>query len=76
MSKAKLLEKITDTHTDLNMFASIVTLLEGGHIYSSTPRVQRSVERIIAICQKEQSELLSEHDRAVLSLNLKEHPHG
>ena len=48
---------------DLNTFASIVTILEGGHIYM--PSSYAAVEKIIKICRREQQKRLGEHDRAV-----------
>ncbi len=60
--KAKIREAAR-AHSDLNIFASVVTILEGGHIY--TPKSFSAVERIIKICRAEQQKRLREYDRAV-----------
>ena len=48
---------------DLNTFASIVTILEGGHIYM--PGSHKASAQIIQICRREQQKRLMEYDRAV-----------
>ena len=50
-------------HSDLNTFASVVTILEGGHIYM--PQSHTAVARIIKICKAEQQKRLRDYDRAV-----------
>ena len=47
--------------TDLNTFASVVTILEGGHLYDGNAAAQK----IIKICLREQQKRLREYDRAV-----------
>jgi len=52
------------THSTLNTFAIVETILEGGHLYTGANTAAR---RIISICQKEKRRLLMEYDRAVKS---------
>ena len=46
--------------SDLNTFAVIVSILEGGHIMFSKSSAD---EQIIAICRDEQQKLLRHYDR-------------
>ena len=48
--------------SDLNTFAAVVTVLEGGHIMCSAS--QPAVKRIVTICKREQQKLLREYDAA------------
>ena len=48
---------------DLNTFASVVTILEGGHLY--TPGSHDAAEAIIKICHGEQQKHLRKYDSAV-----------
>lgn len=50
-------------HSDLNTFASVVTLLEGGHIYLA--KSHKAVARIVKICRVEQGRRLADYDRAI-----------
>lgn len=56
-------ERAANAHTDLNTFASVVSLLEGGHIY--LPASRRAVGKIITICKREQSKRLAAYDAAI-----------
>jgi hypothetical protein len=60
------IRKVTTGHTDLNTFAIIRTILEGGHIYDSRSSAAKS--RIIAICNKECARLLDVHDQGLAEL--------
>ena len=48
-------------HTNLNTFASVVSILEGGHLYG---RENKAASRIIAICKTEQARWLRAYDKA------------
>ncbi len=50
-------------HTDLNVFASVVSILEGGHVYTATGRAE--ADAIIRRCKAVQQRLLREYDRNV-----------
>lgn len=57
-----------EAHTNLNVFASIVSVLEGGHLYGCYS--DRTAQRVIDICQAEQSRCLARYDKAVAALLL------
>lgn len=61
------LQDACQAHTNLNVFASVVSILEGGHLYGATS--DRTAQRIIAICQAEQAKCLARYDRAVALTN-------
>lgn len=52
----------TEAHSDLNLFASIVALLESGLNHSPT---YAAAERIISICKREQDKCLRRFDAAM-----------
>jgi len=58
---AKAVEAAARALSDLNTFAAVVTILEGGHVHSES---HGGAERIIAICKSEQAKRLREYDRA------------
>ncbi|MEQ8504638.1 MAG: hypothetical protein RIB80_04880 [Rhodospirillales bacterium] len=49
---------------NLNTFAAVVTVLEGGHVYGNS----NAAERIIKICQAEQQRFLDAYDQALARL--------
>lgn len=53
-------------HTDLNIFAAVVSLLEGGHVSSD---VQPFDFRIIRLAQQAQQRCLKRYDDAVARAN-------
>jgi hypothetical protein len=59
-----------EAHTNLNVFASIVSILEGGHLYGCYS--DRAAQRIIEICKAEQSKCLARYDAASLALSSKD----
>lgn len=59
----KQIEKAARALADLNTFALIVSILEGGHIYVSSSHT--AAGRIVTICQREQKKLLKAYDAAV-----------
>ncbi len=63
MEKAKIIKEAAHAHSDLNMFAIIVSLLEGGHVYR--PESHPAAEKIIKICKAEQQKCLRAHDAAI-----------
>jgi hypothetical protein len=60
------IEKLTAGHTDLNVFAIVVTILEGGHLYDAAS--ERAATRIITACKREQQRLLRLYDEGVFEL--------
>ena len=48
--------------SDLNTFAIIVTLLEGGHVHADS---HADAERIIAICKRAEARCLDAYDKYV-----------
>lgn len=55
-----LIKEAARAHTNLNTFASVVSLLEGGHVYG----YQREADQIIRICNRAQQRFLDQYDRA------------
>jgi hypothetical protein len=52
-------------HTNLNVFASIISLLEGGHVYGpGAGSAQRTADKIIALCKAETARQLAIYDEA------------
>ena len=70
-ARKKAAQTAARSHSDLNIFAAIVAILEGGCIYRSNATAQK----IIGICQREQQKLLRDYDQAVADI-LAENPHG
>lgn len=60
-----LVKDAAEAHSNLNLFASIVSLLEGGHLYSNCSASATAAERIILICHIEEQRQLRMYDRAV-----------
>ena len=71
MGKTDYAKAAARAHSDLNVFASIATILEGGHIYR--PSTQIAVEEIIAQCKDEQQEALREYDSALAAMMKEDH---
>lgn len=65
--KNKATEMACHGHSDLNVFAAIQAILEGGVIYDTASL--KSADRIIAICRREQSRLFQLHERGVEKIN-------
>jgi hypothetical protein len=63
MSKSKNIVQAARAHTDLNIFAAVVAILEGGCIY--TAEAKGTVSKIINLCQVEQRRQLELYDKAV-----------
>ena len=57
--KKRALKLAAQAHTDLNIFAAIVALLESGCVYGGSAA---AVRRITKICQKEQQRQLRIYD--------------
>lgn len=55
--------------SDLNVFAIVVSILEGGHTHSPS---YKAAARIIAICKAEQQKRLREYDRYCERVGAKE----
>lgn len=55
-------------HTNLNVFATVVAILEGGLIYGGQ---NKAAQKIISICQKEQARQLHKLDAAVAAAESK-----
>lgn len=54
-------DKATKTHSDLNTFAIIVSILEGGHVYLNEN--YKVADKIIKLCKNQQRICLRIHDR-------------
>lgn len=65
--KNKATEMACYGHSDLNVFASIVAILEGGTLYDAASK--RAAQKIVSVCHKEQSRLLRLHDQGVRLIN-------
>lgn len=59
--RSELLKEISEAYADLNMFAAVVALLEGGTMSAGA---QPYDFRIIKLCQQAQQKCLRRHDRA------------
>ena len=66
----KAIEEAARAHSNLNTFASIVTILEGGHLYGW--QTQAAEGKIIKICCAEQQKWLARYDRAVVKASRNE----
>lgn len=62
--RKEAVRRAAEAHSDLNVFAAITTILEGGHIYNSDEVTLRSVDRILKICRDQQQRCLREYDLA------------
>lgn len=60
--KGEFIKAAAKAHSDLNIFAAVVAMLEGGTLSSD---VQAIEFQIIAICQRAQQKCLARYDRAV-----------
>lgn len=67
-------KRATRAHTNLNAFASLVALIEGGVFYGS--ETHAATRRITAICLKQQAKYLREYDRAVARISTVEQEDG
>jgi hypothetical protein len=65
--KGDHIKEAAEAHTNLNVFASIVSILEGGHLYGAAS--DRAAQRIVEICKAEQDKCLGRFDRAVSLTN-------
>lgn len=65
--KYQHVKEAAEAHTNLNVFASVVSILEGGHLYGAAS--DRAAQRIIEICKAEQSKCLARYDRALALSN-------
>lgn len=54
------IRKLTHGHTDLTVFYSVISTLEGGHLHDQ--HSHRAAARIIRICQAEGARLLRMYD--------------
>lgn len=61
--KPDYIKEAAQAHTNLNVFASVVSILEGGHLYGCYS--DRAAQRIIDICKAEQDKCLARYDHAV-----------
>lgn len=51
-------------HTNLNVFASVVSILEGGSVYAE-PGANEAAAQIMRICKRYQARALTQYDAAV-----------
>lgn len=61
-SKGRSIIAAAEAHSDLNAFAAVVALMEGGLLSSNCTK---AALRVIAICKTEQTKALARYDRAV-----------
>ena len=56
-----------EAHTNLNIYAAVVTILEGGHLYGAADGGSGlpAQFKIIRICQVEQAKWLRKYDAAI-----------
>lgn len=59
--KANHIRDAAVAFSDLNTFATVVSILEGGHLHSKS---YRAAERIIKICKGETAKRLVDYDAA------------
>lgn len=57
----KAVQSVAEAHTNLTVFAAVVSLMEGGHLYGYCA----AADRIIKIAQQEQHRQLRLYDAAV-----------
>ncbi len=63
--RKRVIAEAAGAHTNLNIFAAVVTLLEGGHLYGANDALGDTAQnRIIRICQSEQARWLRKYDAA------------
>ena len=60
------LKEACQAHTNLNTFAAVISILEGGHLYGAFS--DAAAQKIIRICQQEQARCLTRYDAAVAAL--------
>lgn len=61
--KRNHIETALRAHTNLNVFAQVERLLES--VYGGSPTADKSAQRIIDICKKEQTRQLHRMDKAI-----------
>ena len=61
-TRQNAVEQAAQALSDLNTFAIVVSVLEGGHVHSPS---YKTSERIIQICKEAQQARLREYDRAI-----------
>lgn len=64
-TKTELLKDVVEAHTDLNIFAAIVAILEGGTV---SARAQPDDFKIIAMSVRAQQRCLARYDKARAAL--------
>ncbi len=57
----KYISNVAQAHTDLSIFSSVISLLEGGAIYTKTGHT--TAARIIKICSAEAQRQLKSYDK-------------
>lgn len=66
----ELIKAAVEAHADLNIFAAVVAILEGGTVSASA---QPDDFKVIALCNSAQQKCLRRYDRAIAALG---HPYG
>ena len=61
MSESSAIEKAAKHHTDLNIFAAVISLLKGGCVYTLSGHM--AAANVIALCRKEMKVQLRNYDR-------------
>lgn len=67
MSKREQFIRATEAHSDLYVFAVVISIMEGGHLHASS---HKAAERIINICKRETNKRLREYDAAAKRLGV------
>jgi len=68
-SPAQIAQRIAAHHSNLNAFAAVVILLEGGLVYGNDQ--YGATSRIIAIAKKAQQQELKRYDKEMVKLHNK-----
>jgi glutamate-1-semialdehyde aminotransferase len=72
----KELDTVAHTHTNLNVFAAVLQLMEAGLIYGGeTIGSLEAADEIIQICKAEQRRLVRKYDAARAALVQKDQGH-
>lgn len=64
-AKNEYVKAAVEAHADLNIFAAVVAMLEGGTV---SARAQPDDFKVIALCQRAQQRCLRRYDRALAQL--------
>lgn len=63
-----LIAQASEAHTNLTVFSTVLSILEGGHVYGRS----RAAERIIRLCREEMSRQFEAYEKAARAFNAEE----